>query len=109
MRFQRVCEILDEAVGGPGESIGAHGAFWRGLTRDEFVAQSPVGRPLVVVGDGPASNLVRALKGQAPFGRDLIPRPPGASIRRMPAGNRSPSSSSGSTTGAPTTSRPRRS
>jgi hypothetical protein len=42
MRFQRVREILDEAVGGPGGSIGAHGTFWRGLTRDQFVAERPL-------------------------------------------------------------------
>jgi hypothetical protein len=28
-RFERVIQILDNAIGGPDASIGAHGAFWR--------------------------------------------------------------------------------
>ena len=85
-RFQRVCEILDEAVGGPAAPVGFHGAFWRGLTRDQFVGTKVFGKELVVVGDGAASNLVLALKGQSPFGADLPDPPPGASINRMPSG-----------------------
>ena len=86
MSFQQVIEILDEAIGGPDVGIGAHRAFWRGLTRDEFVAKKVFGKPLVVVGDGAASNLVLALKGEAPFGSDLPEPPEGADVRRMPAG-----------------------
>jgi photosystem II stability/assembly factor-like uncharacterized protein len=85
-RYERVLQILDEAIGGPGANIGVHGAFWRGLTRDQFAAKKVVGRPLLVVGDGAASNLVRALKGEAPFGADLPNPPPGAQLSRMPAG-----------------------
>jgi photosystem II stability/assembly factor-like uncharacterized protein len=86
MGFQRVIEILDEAIGGPGVGIGVHGAFWRGLTRDQFVAKKVFGRALVGLGDGANSNLVLALKGLAPFGADLPDPPPGASMSRMPAG-----------------------
>jgi photosystem II stability/assembly factor-like uncharacterized protein len=85
-RFRRVCEILDEAVGGPGAPVGFHGAVWRGTTRDQFVTIKVFGRELVVVGDGAASNLVLALKGQSPFGADLPEPPAGASISRMPSG-----------------------
>jgi hypothetical protein len=85
-RFQRVREILDEAVGGPDAPVGFHGAVWRGTTRDEFVAIKVFGKDFVVVGDGAASNLVLALKGQSPFGADLPDPPPGASISRMPSG-----------------------
>lgn len=85
-RFQRVCEILDEAVGGPDAFVGFHGAGWRGTTRDEFVTLHFFGKDLVVVGDGAASNLVLALKGQSPFGADLPEPPVGASISRMPSG-----------------------
>ena len=48
MGFQRVIEILDQAIGGPDVGIGAHRAFWRGLTRDEFVAKKVFGRALVI-------------------------------------------------------------
>ncbi|MGH8909476.1 MAG: WD40/YVTN/BNR-like repeat-containing protein [Egibacteraceae bacterium] len=85
-RFQRVIEILDAAIGGPSVSIRAHGAFWRGLTRDQFVARSVFGQALIVVGAGADSNLVRAFKGEAPFGSDLPTPPAGAVFSRMPAG-----------------------
>jgi hypothetical protein len=35
-RYERVVEILDNAIGGPAANIGAHGLFWRGLMRDQF-------------------------------------------------------------------------
>jgi hypothetical protein len=76
-RFQQVIGILDDAIGGPDSNIRAHRAFWRGLTRDEFVAKTIFGHDLVTV---------RALKGQVPFGSDLPSPPPDAEIRRMPAG-----------------------
>lgn len=85
-RHERVMQILDEAIGGPNVNIGIHGAFWRGLTRDQFVAKKVFNLDLVVVGNGPASNLVKALKGEAPFGADLPNPPPGAQFSRMPAG-----------------------
>ena len=81
-RFAQVKQILDDSV--QGEDIGAHGPFWRGLTRDQFVAKKVFGRALVVVGDGPGSNLVKALRGLAPFGSDTGTS--GAIFRRMPAG-----------------------
>lgn len=85
-RFERVCEMLDGAVGGPEAPVRVHGPFWRGQTRDEFVAKKVLGKPLITVGDGAGSNLVRALRGEAPFGADLDQPPPGASFSRMPAG-----------------------
>jgi len=65
---ERVKKILDDLVGGT--DFHGHGAFWRGLTRDELVAVEVFGYPLIVVGDGASSNLVRALKGESPFGLD---------------------------------------
>jgi hypothetical protein len=56
-RFERVVQILDEAIGGPGTSIRAHGTFWRGLTRDQFVALEVFDRSLIVIGRGGDSNL----------------------------------------------------
>jgi photosystem II stability/assembly factor-like uncharacterized protein len=84
MGFQRVIDILDESIGGPGVGIGRHGAFWRGLTRDQFVAKKVFGKALVVLGDGANSNLVLALKGLAPFGADQPDPPAGATMSRMP-------------------------
>jgi photosystem II stability/assembly factor-like uncharacterized protein len=85
-RYERVQQILDESIGGPDAQIGVHGAFWRGKTRDEFVAMLVRNRQLLVVGDGAGSNLVKALKGEVPFGADVENPPPGASLSRMPAG-----------------------
>jgi hypothetical protein len=84
-RFERVIQILDDAIGGPDASIGVHGAFWR-VPRDEFVAKKVFGLDLVVVGQGASSNLVKALKGETPFGNDLPDAAADAIFPRMPAG-----------------------
>jgi photosystem II stability/assembly factor-like uncharacterized protein len=83
-RFERVVQILDEAIGGPIASIPAHGTFWRGLTRDQLIAFKVFDRSLIVVGHGGDSNLVKALRGEFPFGKNT--GTPGATFRRMPAG-----------------------
>jgi photosystem II stability/assembly factor-like uncharacterized protein len=85
-RFQRVCAILDEAVGGPDAPVGFHGPFWRGRTREQFLATQVFGRALVVPGDVAASDLVRALRGRSPFGADVQPPSPDAAFNRMPSG-----------------------
>lgn len=85
-RYERVQQILDDSIGGPNAQIGIHGAFWREITRDAFVALFVRGRPLLIVTNGAGSNLVRALKGEVPFGADLVPPLPGATLSRMPAG-----------------------
>jgi photosystem II stability/assembly factor-like uncharacterized protein len=83
-RYAGVLAILDKAIGGPDVTIGAHGAFWRGLSRDQFVARKVFGRQLVDPGKGADSNLVKALKGETPFGSDLPNPPDGAIFQRMP-------------------------
>ena len=88
-RFSEVIAILDESVGGPAASVGfPHGPFWREVTRDELVALEVPAfgekLPLLVVGDSANSNLIKALKGEAPFGTDSGTS--GARFRRMPAG-----------------------
>jgi hypothetical protein len=80
-RLRQVQDILDNAVGGPDAPVGAHGPFWRDQSRDQFVALDVFGLPLVSVGDGSGSNIVKALRGEVPFGDD-----PQASFPRMPAG-----------------------
>lgn len=84
-RFQQVKDILDGAVGGSASIVpGPHGAFWRDKTRDELVAFSLFGLPVVTPGDGGGSTMVKALRGEAPFGQDTGTA--GAQFRRMPAG-----------------------
>ena len=85
-RYAQVAAILDNAIGGPASAIGAHGAFWRGLSKDQFVAKKVYSLPIVTVGDGKGSNLIKALKGEVPFGSDLPGAPPGANWPRMPDG-----------------------
>lgn len=84
--YQRVIQILDNSIGGPAANIGVHGAFWRGLTRDQFVARKIFNKDLITLGHGAESNLVKSLKGEAPFGVDLPEPPAGAQFSRMPAG-----------------------
>ena len=86
-RFDQVKQILDDSVNG--DNIHAHGPFWRNTTRDEFVAKVIFGYPLLTAGNGNESNLVKALRGEAPFGANLPDPPPGAIFSRMPA-NRPP-------------------
>ena len=81
-RFEHVKEILDRAV--QGQSVHAHGAFWRGLTRDLFVQKIVFGQQLLVVGDAANSTMIHALRGEMPFGADTGAA--GANYRRMPAG-----------------------
>lgn len=83
-RFARVIEILETAVNG--ETIGAHGNFWRGKTLGEFVALKVFGQKLIVPGQSAQSAIIKATRGLAPFGSDVTPRPPGAIFRRMPEG-----------------------
>ncbi len=85
-RYQKVLDILDRAIGGPDVNIAIHRAFWRGLSRDEFVAKKVFGLDVVTVGHGAESNLVKALRGEAPFGSDVPNPPAGAQFSRMPAG-----------------------
>jgi hypothetical protein len=81
-RFDRVKQFLEDAVSG--DTIGAHGNFWRTLSLQQFKVKKVFGRPLVSVGDPDGSNLVKALEGRDPFGSDTLT--PGALFRRMPAG-----------------------
>ncbi len=81
--FNDVVAALDRTLGN--NTAFTHGAFWRGKTRDEFVAHDVFGFPVIEVGNAATSNLVLALRGQTPFGDDLTPRPPGAFMPRMPA------------------------
>jgi hypothetical protein len=83
-RFDKVVDILDTAVNHA--IIGKHGNFWRGKTREQFIAVKVFGRVLLVPGKSVDSNIVKALRGLAPFGIDVDPPPPDAIFDRMPAG-----------------------
>ena len=85
MNFTDVIAILDAAVGGPDADVASHGPFWRDITCERFVAMKIGGRRLVTPGDGDNSNLVKSLRGQAPFGSDLPDPPEGAVVPLMPA------------------------
>jgi hypothetical protein len=70
-------------------TIPAHGAFWRTMTRDQFVAAIIFGQQLIKTKAGggfdpDASALIAALEARAPFGSDV--GTPSAIYRRMPAG-----------------------
>jgi len=75
-RLSQIEIFLDEAV--EGNEIGAHGAFWRGLSREEFVSYKVFGLvQLVQPGDAVNSNLVKALRGSGfprmPVGYPALP------------------------------------
>jgi hypothetical protein len=74
--FQDIQEILDELV--DNRSFGAHGAFWRTLSRDEFVEHRVFGYQIIKLGNPSESNIIKALKGLPPFN--------GVPFRSMPAG-----------------------
>jgi hypothetical protein len=57
------------------------------VTRDQFVTKKPFNLDLVAVGSGSVAYLIKALKGEAPFGADLPNPPPSARFSRMPAGS----------------------
>ena len=68
LTFDGVKQILENAVNG--DDIGEHGNFWR-TTLEEFkklvlFPGTPREKQVLVVGDGPASNLIQALRGQPP-------------------------------------------
>jgi hypothetical protein len=62
-RFPDIQRILDEAV--EGQDIGAHGPFWRDVTRDEFVSKRVFGCQIIFSENGtfagPRSPLVQIL------------------------------------------------
>lgn len=59
--FIEVQRVLDKALGSA--FAGNHGAFWRGKTRDDFVALEVFGRSIISFDHPEESLLVRALKG----------------------------------------------
>jgi hypothetical protein len=87
--YATIKDLLDSAIGGGGVTIPAHGAFWRTMSRDQFVTAKIFGQQLVKPKTGggfdpDGSALVAALEARAPFGSDV--GTPGAIYRRMPAG-----------------------
>ena len=82
-RYDKVLDILDTAVSH--EVIGAHGNFWRGKTREQFIVMKVFGKVLVAPGAAADFNIVKAIRGLSPFGIDIDPPPPGAVFDRMPA------------------------
>ena len=86
-RFETTKKILQDLAGG--HQSHAHATFWSdSFSRDEFVSHTIRfgldSYPLVTLGDGANSNIVKAMLGIAPFGLDLHPPTPGAIFRHMP-------------------------
>ena len=73
-RFQKVLRILNDAV--ENQDIGAHGRFWTGKTRDEFVTLSVFGRDLVVVGNGTSPVLSKPCGVKIRSGPTQVPQAP---------------------------------
>lgn len=82
-KFADIHKLLETAVSN--QDIGEHGNFWRGQTRDQFVALKVEGIPLLVVGDPDDSNLIQAIKPACPFGNDT-PVCPQGTYPQMPEG-----------------------
>jgi len=94
--FKDIQKILDDAVGG--DNIGAHGPFWRNITRDQFVAKNVFSCPILfrdATGKlvGKDSLLIQILRGpvkdckgknrpQMPFGFDPVPADQIATIEK---------------------------
>jgi len=79
-RFARVCEILEVAAEDGRPYHSGSGRFWK-LPRAEFIQSSVYGLKVVETegnNRGARSNLVKALKGEAPFD--------GTDFGRMPLG-----------------------
>lgn len=80
-RYADIQRILDEAV--EGQEIGAHGPFWRELTRDQFVEKKVFGCQIIFSEDGrfdgPRSPLVNILRGplECPVERERPQMPVG--------------------------------
>ncbi|HEX8071586.1 MAG TPA: hypothetical protein VF546_16650 [Pyrinomonadaceae bacterium] len=80
-RFPNIQQILDDAV--EGQNIGAHGPFWRGITRDEFVAKLVFGCQIIFSENGtfvgPKSPLVQILQNpiECPVNRERPQMPVG--------------------------------
>ncbi len=52
--FDDVVKLLDKAVGT--RQVAAREAFWRTMTRDQFVAGVAVGESILIVGDSAGSK-----------------------------------------------------
>jgi len=71
--FADIQKIFDDAV--QNEDIGAHGPFWRDISRDEFVSKKVFGCQIIFseagVFVGPKSPLVKILQNsiECPVGR----------------------------------------
>ena len=65
LAFEDVVSLLDHAVGGSHVSVPPpHDAFWRNVTRDEFVQLVLPGGPIITPNDGAGSRLIQSLRGQ---------------------------------------------
>ncbi len=64
-RFARVIEILETAV--HGDTIKAHGNFWRGKPLHDFIALKIFGQTLIVPGRAADSAIIKAMRVTGDF------------------------------------------
>lgn len=74
-RFKRVKYILEEATGDANPVHSGQGRFWNS-SLDEFKAMVIYGVNLIETNNGADSGLIKALKGEVPFGESGMPRMP---------------------------------
>ena len=74
-RFKRVQHILEEATGTASPVHSGKGRFWN-MDLDEFKSLTIYGINVIEENDGSNSGLVKALKGEPPFGEGGMPRMP---------------------------------
>lgn len=59
------------------ENSAPHGAFWKTMSYEEFTTGDIFGYPIVDCGHSDKSNIILALKGEAPFDGSVFQRMPG--------------------------------
>ena len=91
--FAEVQAALDNYVGTPNNfpvASAPHGVFWqKGTTQEEkyqyFITGDAIhGFPILVVGDGPNSNIINALQGTGKFSGEFPQMAPGGPALDQP-------------------------
>jgi hypothetical protein len=71
--FNEIRNLLDKIMA---DGTPAHGAFWNGVTLEEFITRPVWGKIPIEIGHPESSNLILSLRGLPPFGTPFLPRMP---------------------------------